>query len=292
MQIRYEPRDPSDFPNWRFDTVDFEYDAASRSAWMAGKADATPYFSMQMLMDLANIRESLHALHARCGDRSFPVHYVVLASNKPGVYNLGGDLAMFARSIREAEREPLRSYAHLCINVLHSMLMGYGLPVITVAVIAGQALGGGFEGAMAQDFIFADESSVLGVPEVAFNTFPGMGAVTLLTRRIGAAHAEHFITDGKVHPAREMFDLGVIDRLAPVGQAKASALSWMIEGGEEGRQRRLAVIRARRACIPVSQAELIGIVDVWTDTSLSVTARDLRHMERLVAAQKKMAQSG
>ena len=140
MQIQYEPRAPSDFPNWRFETIDFEFDLATRSVWMASKAEATPFFTMQMLTDLANIRESLCALFAWGGERPFPVHYVILASNKPGVFNLGGDLAMFARSIREAEREPLRAYAHLCINVLHSMLMGYGLPVITLAVIAGQAL--------------------------------------------------------------------------------------------------------------------------------------------------------
>ena len=288
MEVRYEPRHPSDFPNWRFETVDFTYDPASRSAWMATKADATPYYSMQMLTDLANIRESLRALHA-CGNGPFPVHYVVLTSNKPGVYNLGGDLAMFARSIRNAEREPLRAYAYLCIDVLHSMLMGYDLPVITLAVIAGQALGGGFEGAMAQDVIFADESSTLGVPEVAFNTFPGMGAVTLLARRIGAARAEKFIMDGKIHPARDTFDIGVIDHLAPTGEAKMSALAWMIEGGEERRQRRLAVMRARRTCFPVALSELLGIVDVWTDTSLNVTSRDLRYMERLVGAQRRMS---
>ena len=86
-----------------------------------------------------------------------------------------------------------------------------------------------------------------------------------------------------------MFDIGVIDRLTPAGEAKASALAWMVEGGEERRQRRLAVMRARRSCFPVALDELLGIVDVWVNTSLSVTQRDLRYMERLVAAQKRMA---
>ena len=243
---------------------------------------------MRTLAEMVEFRERLRDLFAACAPRR-PADYVVLASNKAGIFNLGGDLAMFAQSIRRGEREALHGYARACIDVMYGMISAYDLPIITVAVIAGQALGGGFEAALAQDFLIAEESAILGVPEIAFNTFPGMGAITLLTRRIGAPMTEEIVTSGSSYAARELADRDVIDVLAPDGQGRETALAWMTAGGRSVVERRLAVTRARRACLPVSERELIAIVDVWTDCSCSVTSRDLRHMERLVAAQKRFA---
>ncbi len=285
--IAHEVRAAADFPNWQFETLDFAYEPASRSAWVSFKAEGDPCFTFQTLVDMANVRESLRALFATSGRG--PLDYVVLASNKPGVFNLGGDLAMFARSIRSGERDSLRTYAHACIDVMHGMISAYGLPVVTLAVISGQALGGGFEAALAQDFLFADERATLGVPEVAFNTFPGMGAITLLQRRIGVPLTERIVASGDSYSARQMADLNIVDAVFPAHSAREAVLAWMTEGGEAARARRLAVTNARRTCFPVSRSELIKIVDIWTDCSCDVTSRDLRHMDRLVSAQRRMA---
>jgi DSF synthase len=288
MQSPHEPRAPADFPDWRFETLDFAYDAETRSVWMSFKADGPHCFTVQTLTDLANVRASLRALFASNVIGEMPVHYAALASNKPGVFNLGGDLALFADAIRRGERELLRAYAHACVDVVYGGVTAYGLPIVTVAVISGQALGGGLEAALANDVLFAEEGASIGVPEIAFNTFPGMGAVTLLTRRIGAPRAEKMIAGGKTYSAGEMQELGVIDHVLPQGEGVAGARAWMIEGGEARRLRRLAVMKARRTCFPVSLDELIRIVDVWTNCSFDVTARDLRHMDRLAAAQKRI----
>ena len=287
MKIVRNPRMPSEFPHWRFATLDFEYEPESRSAWMIFKAEGEPCFTLQTLVDIADVGHSLRDFFAADGIRHYPIDYVVLASNKPGVFNLGGDLSLFAQAIRDARREVLRAYAYACIDVVYAAAVAYDLPVVTVAVIAGQALGGGLEAALAHDYLFADESAVLGVPEVAFNTFPGMGAITMLTRRIGSARTEKVIMSGKAYSARQMLDIGVVDRIAPEGRARDAALSWMREGGPEQRARRLAITAARRRCFPVTKGELIRIVDVWTDCSCDITPRDLRHMDRLVAAQRR-----
>ncbi len=288
MKIPHEPRTPGDFPDWRFETLDFAYDAETRSVWMWFKADGPPCFTVQTLTDLANVRASLIGLFASGATAETPVHYAALASHRPGVFNLGGDLSLFAQAIRRGEREVLRAYAHACVDVVHGGVTAYGLPIVTLAVISGQALGGGLEAALANDVLFAEEDASIGVPEIAFNTFPGMGAVTLLTRRIGAARTEKMIAGGRAYSAQEMLEIGVIDHVRPKGEGVAGALAWMREGGEERRLRRLAVMRARRACFPVSLNELIRIVDVWTDCSCDVTDRDLRHMDRLAAAQRRI----
>ena len=211
-----------------------------------------------------------------------------MASHKPGIFNLGGDLAMFARSIKNGERAMLQHYAHACIDVIYGLATAAGLPIVTLSVLTGQALGGGLEAALAEDFVLADETARIGVPEVAFNTFPGMGAVTMLSRRLGTAGAEEIISSGRVYSGHEMHQMGVVDILAPEGQARAAAIDWMMQGGSERHTRRLALAAARRRFFPVSYDELIRIVDLWVDCSLNVTPHDIRHMERLAAAQRRM----
>ncbi|HVY35484.1 MAG TPA: crotonase/enoyl-CoA hydratase family protein [Caulobacteraceae bacterium] len=284
----FSSREPSEFPHWAFQNVDLEYDAGSQSVWMYYKEDGPPFYSLQTLIDMASVRESLRGLLKSPYWSRYPIRYFVMASRKPGIFNLGGDLAMFAKSIREQEREQLRAYAHACIDVVHGLATAFGLPIVTLSVITGQALGGGLEAALAEDFILVDETAKVGVPEVAFNTFPGMGAVSLLSRRLGEARAEEIIGSGKVYSGREMFEMGVVDILAAEGRAMQMAVNWMTEGGADRYARRLTIARARRRFFPVSYNELIKITDLWVNCSFDVTAHDIRHMERLAAAQKRL----
>ena len=47
-------------------------------------------------------------------------------------------------------------------------------PLITIALVQGDALGGGFECALSFDVLIAERSAKMGLPEVLFNLFPGM----------------------------------------------------------------------------------------------------------------------
>jgi DSF synthase len=77
--------------------------------------------------------------------------------------------------------------------------------------------------------------------------------------------------------------------LAPTGHGRDNAREWMSEGGETRFQRRLALTRARRRFFPVSRKELMDITDLWVSCCMNLTAADLRHMDRLVGAQKRMS---
>src|SRR5262245_35698683 len=89
-------RDPADFPNWDFPNLDIEYDPEAQAVWFLYKKDGPPYFSLQTLLDLGDVRESMRALFASGATEVWPVRYLLMGTNKPGVFNLGGDLAMFA----------------------------------------------------------------------------------------------------------------------------------------------------------------------------------------------------
>lgn len=279
--------DPAGFPAWKFEYLDVEYDGPTQSVWMNYKETSPHCYTLRMLREAIHFRDLLRELHASEGAR-WPLHYVVMASKKREVFSLGGDLATFVDCIRRQNREALLKYAYACIDVMYTLTSAFELPVLTLSVVRGQCMGGGFEGALATDFVIAEEGSRLGVPEIAFNTFPGMGAVSFLTRRVGAARAQQIMTAGRVYTARELYELDLVDVVAPEGKAFETARQWMLEGGDEKWRRRQALVQFRKHCFPLQKEELTRIVELWTDCSLSVSAHDLRYMEKLVAAQRRL----
>lgn len=138
--------------------------------------------------------------------------------------------------------------------------------------------------------IVAEESAQMGMPEILFNLFPGMGACSLLARRIGIRAAEDLILSGKVLPASEMHKLGVVDVLATDGQGETAVRNWI---GKNAKRRNgmQGVFRARQFVHPITREELDGIVGLWVDAALRLGERDLRMMNRLVRAQMRRMDS-
>jgi DSF synthase len=154
----------------------------------------------------------------------------------------------------------------------------------TLSLVQGDALGGGFESALASDVIVAEESAQMGLPEILFNLFPGMGACSLLTRRIGIRAAEELVLSGKILSATELHRLGVVDVVATDGQGETAVRNWIAKN-EKRRNGLQAVLRARQFIHPVTRQELDGIVGLWVDAALRLGERDVKMMQRLVRAQ-------
>ncbi|HEY8161892.1 MAG: crotonase/enoyl-CoA hydratase family protein [Methylocystis sp.] len=282
------PKDPGEFPHWRFDTLDIDYHPQTASIWMNYRADAPQCYTLTMLVELLQLRDSLRALSESSFIGGFPFRYLVMAAKRPGVFSLGGDLATFAGAIRRQDLSTLVTYAHACVDLVYSYSQSLDLPIVTLCVVQGQCLGGALEAALAFDFIIAEENAVFGLPEVAFNTFPGMGAVTMLTRRVGSALTQQIIMSGETYSGRQMFELEVIDEVTPPGASRAAAVEWMRDSGDRKWRRRRAIAEARRRSHPVTHDELIRITELWAECSARIDERDLRHMERLVRAQQRL----
>src|SRR5205814_1963897 len=156
------------------------------------------------------------------------VHYYVTGSRVPRVFNLGGDLALFVLLIKARDRDALAHYARLCIDNMYPRIHNFFSPTLTkIALVQGDALGGGFECALASDLIVAEESAQLGFPEILFNLFPGMGAYSFLARRIGMRAAEDLILSGRILPAAKLHEMGVVDVLCKDGEGETAVREWI-----------------------------------------------------------------
>ena len=98
------------------------------------------------------------------------------------------------------------------------------LPMPTIAAVHGFALGGGYELALSCDLVVADETAVVGLPEVSVGVIPGGGGTQLLPRRVGYARAAELIFTARRVGATEALALGLVDRLVAAGEDRAAAL--------------------------------------------------------------------
>jgi len=268
----------------QFETL---FEPATATIWGYMRPRGTPCFTPALLKD---IREHDAALAANGGRLEVEgewhsAHYYVGASRVRGIYNLGGDLALFLLLIKSRDRDALANYARMCIDNLHPRIENYGCPTLTtISLVQGDALGGGFECALTADVIVAEESAQMGLPEMLFNLFPGMGAYSLLARRIGQREAERLILSGRVASAAKLHEMGIVDVLAKDGEGEQAVRQW-IAANAKRRNGSQGIYLTRRLVNPITRAELDAVADAWVDAALRLTPRDLKMMDFLVRAQ-------
>jgi len=272
-----------------------EFEPATGTVWgYFNPREGTPCYSLGLLKDILAHDQKLVAdgCQVELDGMRHPVNHYVTASRTRGVFNVGGDLALFSMLIKARDRDALANYAKLCIDNIYPRTQSFFSPTLTkIVLVQGDALGGGFECALASDVIVAEESAQMGLPEILFNLFPGMGACSLLARRIGLRAAEELILSGKVMSAADMHKLGVVDVVATDGQGETAVRNWIAKNAKR-RNGMQAVFRARQFIHPVTRAELDGIVGLWVDAALRLGERDLKMMGRLVRAQERRTQAG
>jgi DSF synthase len=248
-----------------------------------------PCFSERLLHETKRAQEAIRSRVAANPDPKAGVHHLVLASDAP-VFNLGGDLALFSRLIRAGERGRLLDYARLCVEVAFNFSRLYEDRVHSVAVVQGDALGGGFEAALCCHTIIAEEGAGMGFPEVLFDLFPGMGAYTFLSRRVSARQAERMMLDARVYPVEELLQMGVVDQVVPKGEGMLAARELLRKHARIGNALR-SLNAVRQACNPVSLEELLAVTTEWVDAAMRLSDRGLHTMERLIRAQQRRASS-
>lgn len=263
------------------------YDSKYKISWCLMSAEPRPCFTPKLLSEFSQyIRSIKDEMFESKGEK---YDYIVVGSDIDGVFNLGGDLNLFQKYIENDCREELYNYAIKCIDILHENMSHLDCELTTIALVQGDALGGGFESALASNIVIAEKGVKMGLPEVLFNLFPGMGAYSLLARKVGTAIAEKIILSGKLYTSDELFDMGVIDILSEKGEGELAVYNY-IKSANRFSNSHSAIRKVRDICNKISYDELIDIAKIWTDAAFKLTDKDLRMMNRLVNRQNRRAE--
>lgn len=266
-------------------TLSTSLEAESGILWARMKHQDRGCYTPALVSDSRSFQLYLKEQCSYLSPAEMPFKYLVWTSEAKGVFSLGGDLAFFGNCVRTGDERRLTEYAHRCIDVLHDNYNAMDLPVLTAALVTGDAIGGGLESMITNDIVVAEKGVKFGLPEILFNLFPGMGGYSYLVRKIGEKAARAFVEDGRSRSAEEMLELGLVDVLAEPGQGEQALREYLLQG------QRFATMRTiRRACKrvdPVPKQELLDIVDIWVELAMQISGDDLRRMDCLARVQEK-----
>ena len=268
-----------------YQEISIRYDAPNRAIWSYYNPAPRPCFSMTVLKEVRQAQEDIidYFKESHTGSES-PVQYLIIGSQVPDIYNLGGDLSLFMQLIKEQNRQQLLDYAKQCIDICYLNAVNLHLPLTTISLVEGMALGGGFESALSSNIMIATEDSKMGFPEIRFNLFPGMGAYSLLARIVGMTVAEKMIAGGELYSGRQLYDMGIVHYLAETGNVQESVEKFIKQHRRLGNGRR-ALQQVRQRYSPIDYQELSEITEIWVDAALRLEDKDLRMMDRLAKVQ-------
>lgn len=148
---------------------------------------------------------------------------IILVSGKPG-FMAGADLKFILDNPMDTEAAFQFSQR---ATQMHRLIETCGKPV--VAAMAGFALGGGYELALACTWrIISDNpKAVVGLPEVNVGLLPGSGGTQRLPRMIGVDKATDVLLGGKSYPPVEALALGLVDQVVPAEEVLNAAHAWL-----------------------------------------------------------------
>src|SRR5438874_11475243 len=146
-----------------------------------------------------------------------------LTADPPGAVVLTGGDRIFAAGADIAEFGGPQEAARISGHFREAFDAIAQLPRVTIAAVAGYALGGGCELALACDLRVAANSAVFGQPEIMLGIIPGAGATQRLTRILGPARAKDLILTGRQVKAEEALHIGLADRVVAVESLQAEA---------------------------------------------------------------------
>jgi enoyl-CoA hydratase/carnithine racemase len=167
-------------------------------------------------------------------------------------FSAGADLTEFA----DRDPEAIARYYRETGGVYERVA---ALPQPTLAAIHGYCLGGGLELALATDFRIADETAVLGFPEVALGILPSSGGTVRATRLVGPAKAKELILLGERIDAAHALRAGLLTEVVAEGALeRALELAQTLAGLP-----RLAVSVVKQAidAVPESSREAALVIE-------------------------------
>jgi len=145
---------------------------------------------------------------------------VVILTGAGRAFCVGGDIAMFAEAVDPVYQRQQSDTAKLRLEKMGRRLMDEWeqLDQVTIAVINGFAVGGGFSLATACDFRIAVSGARMWVSEVTLGMPFMWGANSRLINLVGMGKAKEIVMTGDVITAEEALTIGLVNRVVPLDQ--------------------------------------------------------------------------
>lgn len=203
---------------------------------------------------------------------------LVFHSGGGSVFCSGGDLDMM-KALNTPEQGAQMA------TIMHAALMGLrDLPLISVALVEGRALGGGAELTTACDFRILVPGAEIQFVQVRMGLIPGWGGITRLVRLLGSSEALKLISSGRKISAEEALELGLADDIlqsyeSPLLEAKKWLGRYIAGDAHVVRTLKETIVRSRElSTVDSLREELKLFSTVWSGpANREALKRNIKH---------------
>jgi benzoyl-CoA-dihydrodiol lyase len=205
---------PSRYRHWKLavdgDIATLSLDVDEKGALFEGYELKLNSYDLGVDIELADVIERLRFEHPQ-------VRVVVLRSGKPRVFCAGANIRMLAGA-SHAHKVNFCKFTNETRNGIEDLSESSGLQ--TICAINGTAAGGGYELALAADYIMLvdDGSSAVALPELPLlAVLPGTGGLTRVAdkRKVRRDHADFFCTTEEGVKGKRALDWRLVDEVVP-----------------------------------------------------------------------------
>ena len=277
-----------------FQQINHEFEEDDGMLWVYLDSTPKPCVTPQLVDEIRSLHRTIEVNNGMFPGKNGmqKVKYHILDSHVNGVFSLGGDLAYFLKCLQTKDEVAITNYARNCINAIYPIMVNFNQSIVTISLVRGSALGGGFEIALSGDVIIAERQAQMGFPEILFNTFPGMGAFQTLAARIGLQAATRMIQSGKLYSAEELYEKGVVDILVDENCGEEAVYAFT-----QNHSRRwngnMAIQHVTERLKNYDYQEMMDICcNAWVESVFNMTDKDIRTVQRLLRGQDRYRPTG
>jgi len=206
---------------------------------------------------------------------------ILILKGSNGVFNLGGDLKMFLDVVENNESEKLIKYALFCVKIIDIMKTSYKDNLFIFSLINGETRGGGFEAALASNFIIGIKENVMSFPETKMGFFPGMGGFENLSLRVGIKEAKNILLSGDNFTVEELLEKNIIDYVID----KEENMYKIIKKIENDYIKNLSILSIEDRMTNITKEDLEHSVLLWVNNILNLSKLNIKMIKRIISKQ-------
>ena len=268
--------------------IKIEYEPSCATIWLTLPIEPLPCITPSLIEDFCEVAEALKREFGReTPSEDQPYKFLVIKSASDRVFSLGGDLVSMADTIEGGHTDVLDRTAVGGATASFNMASGFGCCFVTISLVRGRALGGGFETARCCNLMTAENGAVFQLPEATVGLFPANGIGTVIAPKIGYRLARKLVVDAEKIDVATALETGLLDEVYEPGTGEAGVRS-LIARLSACHSAHVAYERTLQRQNNITLAALVAETDYWAKTVRHLSASSLARMRRVGMLQRRM----
>ena len=268
--------------------IQLDYDLDAATIWLTLPVHPLPCITPALIKDFCEVADALKGMHGRetpAVDQ--PYKFLVVRSASDQVFSLGGDLVSMAETIENEGTDVLDRTAIGGATASYNLAVGFECCFITISLVRGRAVGGGFETARCCNVMTAETGAVFQLPEASVGLFPANGITTVIAPRIGHRLARRLALEMERFNTSTALSEGILDEVYEPGTGEAGVRA-LIGRMTPTHAARIAFERTLQRQNNISLDALIAETDFWAKTVRNIPPASLERMRRIGLKQRRM----